>query len=264
MKTETKPAFIPLTFDGIFKALFRNKRYLIDFLKDVLKEEIKDLEYLDTYLEIESKNKKASFLDVLVKFNNGTYAIVEMQKSNEGSMITRMFYYLGKLATKSLNSGEEYKIIDKFIGICVLDYNDKNFPKLHNKCKLYNVDSKLVISDALEIHIINLQSKEINDKLRWMKVFKEGKKWDMGKYSDEELKLAVKELKRLSGDVEVMAAYDKEMKEKLDKALIKQAGIEQNKIETAINLYKNKVDKDTICKSLNISLEKLNKILKEN
>ncbi len=78
-------------------------------------------------MEIESKNKKASFLDVLVKFNNGIYAIVEMQKSNEGSMITRMFYYLGKLATKSLNSGEEYKIIDKFIGICVLDYNDKNF-----------------------------------------------------------------------------------------------------------------------------------------
>ena len=130
------------------------------------------------------------------------------------------------------------------------------------------MDSKLVISDALEIHIINLQSKEINDKLRWMKVFKEGEKWDMGKYSDEELKSAVKELKRLSGDVEVMAAYDKEMKEKLDKALIKQAGIEEgiekNKIEAAINFYKNKVDKDTICKSLNISLEKLNEILKEN
>ncbi len=90
----------------------------------------------------------------------------------------------------------------------------------------------------------------------------------MGKYSDEELKSAVKELKRLSGDVEVMAAYDKEMKEKLDKALIKQAGIEEgiekNKIEAAINFYKNKVDKDTICKSLNISLEKLNEILKEN
>ena len=78
--TEEKEAFIPLTSDSLFKAFFRNKKYLIDFLKDILKEEIVDLEYLDTYLEKESYNKKEKFLDLLVKYNNGNYAIVEMQQ----------------------------------------------------------------------------------------------------------------------------------------------------------------------------------------
>ena len=269
---KNKNNFIPLTFDGIFKALFRHKRYLIDFLKDVLKYDIIDLEYLDSYLEKENISTKESFLDVLVKFNDGTHAIIEMQNQDKGSMVTRIFYYLGKLATKSLKTGEDYKLIKKYIGICVLDYNDSRFTNLHNVCKLYNVNTKEILTDELEIHIINLKSKIMNDKLKWLEVFKEKDDWDMGKYTDEELKAAVNELKRLSGDVEVMAAYDKEMEEKLDRILIRQAGIEEGTkqgakqaiSQAALNFYQNGVNKDIICRSLNITLKELDKILKES
>ena len=92
--TEEKEAFIPLTSDSLFKEFFRNKKYLIDFLKDILKEEIVDLEYLDTYLEKESYNKKENFLNFLVKYNNGNYAIVQMQNGNQGNMVTRIFYIM--------------------------------------------------------------------------------------------------------------------------------------------------------------------------
>ena len=98
----------------------------------------------------------------------------------------------------------------------------------------------------------------------------------MGKYNDEELKEAVKELKRLSGDVEVMAAYDKEMEDKLDRILIRQEGVEegiakglkQGQSDTiaqaAINLVSNGVTKKIICKSLKITLQELDNILKKN
>ena len=265
---ETKEAFVPLTSDGIFKALFRYERYLKDFLEDVLKQKIETLYYLDTYLEKDDNKRKENFLDVLVKFNDENYVIVEMQRANEGKMITRMFYYLGKLANKSLKKGEEYKKIKKYIGICILDYNDRSFTKLHNTCRLYDIESKKEVTDILEIHMLNLRSKKINDDLKWIKLFKEEKEWDMSKYSDEELKAAVEELKRLSGDPEVSAAYDKEIKEKLDKYLIEEEyvgqGIKLKEKQDAINFHKNGVSDEIICKSLNITLKQLKKILKES
>ena len=269
---DTKTPFVPLTSDGIFKALFRYERYLKDFLEDVLKEKIQKIEYLDTYLEKDNEKRKENFLDVLVKFDEKNYVIVEMQKYNEGKMISRIFYYLGKLADRSLKSGEEYKKIKKYIGICVLDYNDQNFTKLHNTCRLYDIQTKEEVTDMLEIHILNLRSKKINDNLRWLQIFKEEKEWNMSKYSDEELKEAVKELKRLSGDPEVSAAYDKELKEKLNSWLIEEEyvgqgiakGKAQKEKEAALNFYKNGVAKEVICKSLNITLEKLENILKES
>ena len=268
----TTAPFVPLTSDGIFKALFRYERYLKDFLEDVLKEKIQKIEYLDTYLEKDNEKRKENFLDVLVKFDEENYVIVEMQKYNEGKMISRIFYYLGKLADRSLKSGEEYKKIKKYIGICVLDYNDQNFTKLHNTCRLYDIQTKEEVTDMLEIHILNLRSKKINDNLRWLQIFKEEKEWNMSKYSDEELKEAVKELKRLSGDPEVSAAYDKELKEKLNSWLIEEEyvgqgiakGKAQKEKEAALNFYKNGVAKEVICKSLNITLEKLENILKES
>ncbi len=281
---EEKNPFVPLTSDGIFKALFRNERYLKDFLEDVLKEKIEGLTYLDTYLEKEDKDTKESFLDVLVKYADGNYVIVEMQKYKKGSMITRMFYYLGKLAYKTLKDGEDYNSIKKFIGIGVLDYNDTNFEKLHNICRLYDVDAKKEVTDMLEIHMINLQSKKKNDKLKWIKLFKEEKEWNMSKYSDEELKAAVKELKRLSGDPEISAVMDKEFKEKLDIKLMKTEFTEEGRAEglaeglakgktegkkekekeDAIAFHKNGASDELICKSLNITQEKLEHILKEN
>ena len=105
---------------------------------------------------------------------------------------------------------------------------------------------------------------EKNDKIKWLEVLKEEEKWDMGKYNDEELKEAVRELKRLSGDVEVMAAYDKEMEDKLDRILIRQEGIDEATNQAAINFYQNGVSKEIICKSLNITLKELNHILKKN
>ena len=269
---DTKTPFVPLTSDEIFKALFRYERYLKDFLEDVLKEKIQKIEYLDTYLEKDNEKRKENFLDVLVKFDEENYVIVEMQKYNEGKMISRIFYYLGKLADRSLKSGEEYKKIKKYIGICVLDYNDQNFTKLHNTSRLYDIQTKEEVTDMLEIHILNLRSKKINDNLRWLQIFKEEKEWNMSKYSDEELKEAVKELKRLSGDPEVSAAYDKELKDKLNSWLIEEEyvgqgiakGKAQKEKEDALNFYKNGVAKEVICKSLNITLEKLENILKES
>ena len=70
----------------------------------------------------------------------------------------------------------------------------------------------------------------------------------MSKYSDEELKAAVKELKRLSGDPEITAVMDKELKEKLDIKLMKAEFTEEKEKEDAIAFHKNSVSDNIICK----------------
>ena len=85
----------------------------------------------------------------------------------------------------------------------------------------------------------------------------------MNKFKEKRLEKAVKELKRLSRDKEVMELYDKEMKEKIDTMLTYNQGKSEAKKEAAKNLYQNGVEKEVICQSLNLTEEQLEEILKQ-
>ena len=104
----------------------------------------------------------------------------------------------------------------------------------------------------------------ISKKLReWIEILKERKSWNMEKYDNHRLREAVDLLKKLSRDPEVIALYDKEEKERLDK-VSREHYIMRTTISTnAINLYKNGVSKDIISKSLNLTEEELENILKD-
>lgn len=85
-------------------------------------------------------------------------------------------------------------------------------------------------------------------------------------YKDKKLKKAVEELRKLCANEEVMLAYEKEEKIERDriserKYIEKEAKREAKK-ETAIKFYENGGSKDLIARSLNISIEELDKILK--
>lgn len=204
---------------------------------------------------------------------DNTYINVEMQKNDTGDIIRRSQYYLNRIITRSLKQGDSYFEIKRYVAINIINYNDPRFPKLHHVCGICDLETKNAVSDVEEIHIISLKSNIINDKrlLGWKEIFNEKDGWDMRKYKGKKLEKAVKELKRLSSDEEVMSLYDQEMKEKIDRSLLrdlslkegKNQGILEKEKEAALNFYKNGVSKDLICKSLNISLDKLNSILKE-
>ena len=259
-------SFVPLTSDGIFKAFFRQEEYLKMFLEDTLKIKIKKIEFQDSLLEREYEDNKECRLDLIVLLDDNSYISVEMQNEKEGDMIYRSHYYLNKITTRSLNKGKRYDEIKKFIAINIINYKDERFKKLHHICKLCDIETKKIISDVEEIHIISIKSNEINDEgLReWLEILKEGKSWNMNKFKEKRLEKAVKELKRLSRDKEVMELYDREMKEKIDTMLTYNQGKSEAKEEAAKKFYQNGVDKEVICQSLNLTEEQLEEILNKN
>ena len=103
-------------------------------------------------------------------------------------------------------------------------------------------------------------SKELRE---WIEILNERESWNMKKYENHRLREAVETLKRLSRDPEVIALYDKEEKERLDK-ISREHYVMRTTISTnAINFYKNGVSKDIISKSLNLTEEELENILKD-
>ena len=293
---------MPLTSDIVFKRLFSKKEILKDFLEDILEEKIEDVKYLDREINGigELRNKECRF-DIRVKLENGTYINVEMQKSRKGDMLKRSIFYIALMIGESLEKSEDYENISKYIGINIIDYKDNTLKKYHTILKLYDKkgiedkeEKEIYKSDIIQIHFINLNSEVNNSKklYKWKELFKEEESWDNVKYNDKRIKKAVKELRKLSNDKEVVSAYQLEEKIRRDRisenAYIRKTAIEEGKNQAlkkgleqgleqgreegreeekrqnAISFYKNGISKDLISKSLNISLGELNNILRKS
>lgn len=266
---EKNDYFVPVVSDGCFRSFFHNEKILKLFLTDLLNIPINHLIYLDTTMQKEYDNNKESRLDVIAELNDGTKINIEMQKSKNGDMLKRSIYYLSKMITRSFEEGENYDNLTKHIAINILDYKDENYKTIKNCYKLINTNNKKDVSDILQIYMIALKEEgNISKKLReWIEILKERESWNMEKYDNQRLREAVDLLKKLSRDPEVIALYDKEEKERLDKISREHYVMRTTKKETistsAINFYKNGVSKDIISKSLNLTEEELENILKD-
>lgn len=278
---EKNDYFVPVVSDGCFRSFFRNEKILKLFLTDLLNIQIKHLVYLDTTMQKEYDKIKESRLDVIAELDDGTKINIEMQKSKNGDMLKRSIFYLSKMITRSIEEGEDYDNLTKHIAINILDYKDENYKTIKNCYKLINTSNKKNVSDILQIYMIALHEEgNISKELReWIEILNERESWNMKKYENHRLREAVETLKRLSRDPEVIALYDKEEKERLDQIsrdhyimrISQEEGLEQGKKQgkketiftNAINLYQNGVSKNIISKSLNITGEELDNILKD-
>jgi predicted transposase/invertase (TIGR01784 family) len=102
--------------DVVFKAFFSrkgNEEFLIDFLKALLKIEIKDVIIRnEVSLEKLKKDEKTGRLDLQAILDNGTIVNIEMQLENEHNIEERTTYYSSKVIsqeTKRRNRVQRYK-----------------------------------------------------------------------------------------------------------------------------------------------------------
>ena len=160
--------FVPLTSFGMFKSFFKHEKYLKMFLEDILNIKIKKVEYQDSLLEKEFEDNKECRLEATILLNDNSYNFISMEMHNEKDedIISKSHYYLNKIIMESFNKGKSYKQIKKFIAINILNYNDERFKKLYHICKICDEETKEVVSDLEEIHIISLKSKEMNEKIK--------------------------------------------------------------------------------------------------
>jgi len=139
-----------ISFDWAIKRILRSKAnfdILEGFLSELLKEDIKIIEILESESNQDILSDKFNRLDLKVKNQNDEIILIEIQYSSELDYLQRILYASSKAITEHMKEGMAYSKISKVISISILyfDFGDgddyiykgtTNFIGLHNKTTL--------------------------------------------------------------------------------------------------------------------------------
>ncbi|ADG70323.1 Rpn family recombination-promoting nuclease/putative transposase [Brachyspira murdochii] len=114
-------------------------------------------------------------LDVKCITQNGTVVIIEIQLQGNSRFPERILYYWASNYSKLLKQGEKYDALTPVISINLLNFNLDNNDCIHSCYMIYDTKSKRLLTDHLQIHIIEI--KKFKDNLLdkdldcWLKFF---------------------------------------------------------------------------------------------
>ena len=115
-----------ISFDWAIKRILRSKAnfdILEGFLSELLKEDIKILEVLESESNKECQEDKYNRLDIKVKNEKEEIILVEIQYSRELDYLQRILYASSKAIVEHIKEGVSYKGISKIITISILYFN---------------------------------------------------------------------------------------------------------------------------------------------
>ncbi|MBK1809940.1 PD-(D/E)XK nuclease family transposase [Clostridium sp. YIM B02505] len=265
--------------DVVFQKIFgspENEDILISFLNAILekteKEKIKNIEYVDTKLsDIEAVDDKIGILDVRVITEKGIHINVEIQLINRYNMINRTLFYWSRLYSSQIKRGENYKDLNKTITINILNFNYIDSNKYHTTYHLYEDDEKIILSDILEIHFVELpkfldEQPKLNNSLnKWLAFLTKPEKevMEVVEMGEPAIKRAITVLDMLSRDPETVRLAELRMKKILDeKSMIEGAKDERNK-EIAKNALRKGADISFVMDITGLSEDEVRKLKNE-
>ena len=127
---ERKTTLLKPKIDIVFHSLFRvgNEEITKAIIEAVTKEKIESINLnTDRHLIGKYPNEKTGILDLKAILNNGTICNIEIQLADNKDTAERFLYYWSKIYSGQLVKGEEYKKLNKVIGIIILDYEFEFF-----------------------------------------------------------------------------------------------------------------------------------------
>ena len=238
--------------DIIFKLIFgteSSKEILTDFLLAVLKlspDEYEDISIANPFLLQEYKGDKLGIVDIKLKLKSGKTIHIEIQVDPMPFMESRIIFYVSKLITEQINESEQYDKIKRVISIIITDHSQiKGSDKYHHHFGLYDIESKVLLTDILEIHTLEIpKSREVNedtkneDLLNWMKFLdaKTEEELDVLAQKSPVMKKATMRLMELSADEKARQVYEARIKEQRDSYAREQGAVKSREIEIAKNL----------------------------
>ena len=156
------------TNDYIFKRIFGkvgNEIITKDFLNSILDNKIKTINLEgNKILEKDLKSDKVGILDIKATLNGQIICNIEMQMVNHKNIHKRLLFYWSKMYLSSLKSGQNYEKLKKTIVILVANFEFEEFReilKVHTKWNIREEEfSKYILTDALELHILELTKLE--------------------------------------------------------------------------------------------------------
>ena len=196
--------------DYVFKRLFGhvgNETITKNLLSCILQLDITDIQ-LDSnpITEKELFDDKVGILDIKAKIDNTTNIDIEMQVVDKKNIEKRILFYLSKMYTKTISSGDDYDKLEKCVSILFTDYNldvIKNIPKYITKWNIREEEYRqIVLTDVMEICIIELRKfKDYKEKSNhnslnsWIEFIESPEVVDM---SNKEIQKAKKVLEEIS------------------------------------------------------------------
>ncbi|WP_297205152.1 Rpn family recombination-promoting nuclease/putative transposase [uncultured Brachyspira sp.] len=218
--------------------------------------------------------------DVKCITQNGTVVIIEIQLQGNSRFPERILYYWASNYSKLLKHGEKYDALTPVISINLLDFNLDESDNIHSCYMIYDTNNKRLLTDHLQIHIIELKKFKYNllkpDLNCWLKFFtmKDNKEAIMSELVKEKpiMEEVQKRYNNFIKDRLMMNEYDKrqaylygnqimlEEERRLGKEEGIKEGIKENQITTARNMKNDKIDFNTISKYTGLSVEEIEKL----
>lgn len=217
--------FIPPKSDVCMKELFQNEtvlRYFISAVLAIPPEDIRTIRLKNTFLRRRYRKQKQGILDVLAEMNNSTKVSIELQVKHYAYWDRRQLFYLAKLYTEDLRSGENYDLLKRYVSISILDFNLTNRKEYHHVYYLCDKQG-YKFSDVLEIHILELKKKqketEVMDELEeWIRFFRAGSKedLDMTETKNPGILEAIRVVKEINLSQRMRVRYEAHLKQMRD------------------------------------------------
>ena len=282
----TKKYFNPLN-DYFVRYLFTDKgsseSILLDFINSIMlnanMKTFRSVEILTPFNLKKNRNLKETIVDVKCITQNGSVVIIEIQLQGNSRFPERILYYWAANYSKLLKHGERYDELTPVISINLLNFNLDKTKNIHSCYMLYEMNNKKLLTDHLQIHIIelkkfkkNILSKDLNC---WLKIF-------TSKNLEASMSEIVKEKPIME---EVQKKYNNFVKSKLmmmeyekkeaylygnqimldeERRLGKEEGIkegiEKEKYSLAKNMKKENIDVNIISKVTGLSIGEINKL----
>ncbi|TXJ37852.1 Rpn family recombination-promoting nuclease/putative transposase [Brachyspira aalborgi] len=144
------------------------EKVLLDFINAVMisadMKTFKAVEILNPFNLKRHYKDKETIVDVKCITKNGTVVIIEVQLSGNSRFPERILYYWSSNYSKLLKKGEEYEDLTPVISINLLNFNlDKVNKNVHSCYMIYDTKNKRLLTDHLQIHIIELKKFKFKD-----------------------------------------------------------------------------------------------------
>ena len=263
---------------------------LLDFINAVMisadMKTFKAVEILNPFNLKKHYNDKETIVDVKCITKNGTVVIIEVQLSGNSRFPERILYYWASNYSKLLKKGEKYDDLTPVISINLLNFNlNKKNSNVHSCYMIYDTKSKRLLTDHLQIHIIELKKFKFKDNnLKkdlnyWLGFFTTN---NMEEYMSEIVKekpIMEEAHKRYNNFIRsrlMMSEYEKKEIYQYDKQIsledkrregIKEGrregrleGIKNEKYSIAKNLKKSGLDIKFISENTGLSIEEVEKL----
>ena len=279
---------LKVTNDYVFRRIFGevgNEDITGDLIEKILNKKYKNIDLSKNPILLpETIENKGGVLDVLIKAEEKDNINIEMQVLEYEYMAERILEYWARKYSGEFKKGDDYSVAKKTICILITCFEMeqiKEIEKFHTKWNIREEEyTKIILTDKLEFHIINLKKLE---KMKKNEKEKELINWCKFIVSPDTLEEKIMEenksierakdvLDRISQDEqEREMAYRRERAIRDQNASIASGynkgktegrieGKKEKQIEIAKNLLKEGIDMDIIIRATNLEKEEIEKL----